>query len=431
MNLALLCSKLGTLGIAPRCHQAMPPKPFATPPGDHASFRSSALNPEGAVHICILGGGFGGLYCALALHRRLDKASRVRITLVEPRDRFNFTPLLYELLTQELTPWEIAPAYQDLLKHTAIDLRQDWAEYIDLAQQRVTLRHGAPLTYDYLVVALGSQMRPPATPGSQTHTLPFNTLNDAEQLERRLGELDPLPKVRVVVAGAGPSGVELACKLSDRLGTRGHITVVDRRGEILRSYPARIQRAAARALTKRGVDVHLDVAIEAIDASGLIFNYEGKTHHCQADLMLWTVGTVPRSWLGENGRKQTAFGQCQVRPTLQLPDHSNVFVLGDMAAMPAPGRDRAPTTAQAAYQAGPAVAQNVLALIANRPLKPFIYNHLGDMLTLGQGEAVVCGFGLCITGRLGGLSRRWAYWLRLPTHAHRWRVLKHWLGFKP
>ncbi|MGG6238510.1 NAD(P)/FAD-dependent oxidoreductase [Nodosilinea sp. AN01ver1] len=408
----------------------MPSKPFAAAPGDHAAFRPSEPSPEEAVHICILGGGFGGLYCALALHQRLGKASRVRITLVEPRDRFNFTPLLYELLTRELAPWEIAPAYRDLLKHTAVDLRQDWAEHIDLARQTVTLRQSGLLTYDYLVVALGSQMRPPATPGSQAHTLPFNTLHDAEQLERRLGELDHLPEVQVVVAGAGPSGVELACKLSDRLGRRGHVTVVDRRGEILRSYPARIQRAAARALAKRGVEVYLDAAIETVDANGLTFGYEGQTRHCQTDLMLWTVGTVPRSWLGENSLKPTAFGQCQVRPTLQLPDHDNVFVLGDMAAMPAPGRDRAPTTAQAAYQAGPAVAKNLLALIANRPLKPFIYNHLGDMLTLGQGEAVVCGFGLCITGRLGGLSRRWAYWLRLPTHTHRWRVLKHWLGFK-
>ncbi|MGB3310703.1 MAG: NAD(P)/FAD-dependent oxidoreductase [Nodosilinea sp.] len=417
----------------------MLPKPFASAPGDHAAFRPSAPNPEGAAHICILGGGFGGLYCALSLHKRLGKALQARITLVEPRDRFNFTPLLYELLTHELAPWEIAPAYRDLLKHTAVDLRQDWAEHIDLAQQRVTLRHGEPLTYDYLVVALGSQMRPPATPGSQTHTLPFNTLNDAEQLERRLGELDSLPQVRVVVAGAGPSGVELACKLSDRLGHQGHVTVVDRRGDILRSYPNRIQRAAARAMAKRGVEIYLDAAIEAVDASGLTFSYEGQTRRCQADLMLWTVGTVPRSWLGEYDLEPTIFGQCQVRPTLQLPHHSNVFVLGDMAAMPAPGRDsqsdpsrnRAPTTAQAAYQAGPAVAHNLIALITKRPLKPFRYNHLGDMLTLGQGEAVVCGFGLCITGRLGAFSRRWAYWLRLPTHAHRWRVLKYHLGVKP
>ncbi|WP_052050040.1 NAD(P)/FAD-dependent oxidoreductase [Leptolyngbya sp. KIOST-1] len=407
----------------------MPPTPPTAGPADPAAFRPSPAVPR-PVQVCIVGGGFGGLYCALALHRRLGKGTPVRITLVEPRDRFSFTPLLYELLTQELAPWEIAPAYRDLLKHTAIHLCQDWVERIDLGQQIVTLRHGPPLTYDYLVVAMGSQLRPPSLPSSQTHTLPFTTLHDAEQLERRLGDLDSLSQVRVVVAGAGASGVELACKLSDRLGARGQVTLVDRRGEILRSYPSRLQRAAARALAKRGVEVYLNAAIEAVEANGVTFGYEGKTRHAQADLMLWTVGTVPRSWPGNDAPKPTLMGQCQVLSTLQLPDHSNVFVLGDMAAMPAPGRDRAPATAQAAYQAGPAVAHNILALIAHRPLKPFVYNHLGDMLTLGQGEAVVCGFGLCITGRLGGFSRRWAYWLRLPTAAHRWRVLKHWLGLK-
>ncbi|MFQ4135556.1 NAD(P)/FAD-dependent oxidoreductase [Nodosilinea sp. PGN35] len=417
----------------------MSPKPFSHAPGDSPAPRLPSSRPAGAVKICIVGGGFGGLYCALALHQRLRQSPRpISITLVEPRDRFHFTPLLYELLTQELAPWEIAPAYRDLLQHTNLDLRQDWAEHIDLAQQTVTLRHGEPLAYDYLVMALGSQMRPPATPGSQAHTLPFVTLQDAERLERRLADLEARSTVRVVVAGAGPSGVELACKLSDRLGPRGQITVVDRRGEILRSYPQRLQRAAARALAKRGVEVYLDAAIEAVDAGGLTFGYAGQPRYCSADLILWTVGTVPRSWPGSAPLQPTPFGQCPVRPTLQLLDHPNVFVLGDMAAMPAPGRNsqrdpsrnRAPTTAQAAYQAGPAVAYNLLALIANRPLRPFVYNHLGDMLTLGQGEAVVCGFGLCITGRLGGVSRRWAYWLRLPTHAHRWRVLKHWLGFK-
>ncbi len=395
--------------------------------------QSNAAGPaappgQGKTRICILGGGFGGLYCALALHRRLKPSAQVHITLVEPRDRFNFTPLLYELLTQELAPWEIAPTYRDLLQHTAIDLRQDWVETIDLTQRTVALRQGEALPYDYLVVALGSQMRPPAIAGSQAHTLPFTTLADAEQLERRLGDLEHQPTVRVVVAGAGPSGVELACKLSDRLGRRGHVTVVDRRGEILRSYPERLRRAAARALAKRGVVLYLNAAIEAVEADGLTFNHQGKTHRCQADIMLWTVGTVPRPWLGSGAPAPTMFGQCPVRPTLQLPSYDNVFVLGDMAAMPAPGRDRAPTTAQAAYQAGPVVAHNLVALIVNRPLKPFVYNHLGDMLTLGQGDAVVCGFGLCITGRLGAFSRQWAYWLRLPTMAHRWRVLKHSLG---
>jgi NADH dehydrogenase len=380
--------------------------------------------------VCILGGGFGGLYCALSLHGRSRRSSQpLHITLVEPRDRFNFTPMLYEVLTQELAPWEIAPAYGDLLRHTAIDHRQDWVEHVDLAQGRVTLRRGEELAYDYLVVAIGSQLRPPAIPGCQAHSLPFCTPEDALQLEQRLAELEALPTVRLVVAGAGPSGVELACKLSDRLGTRGQVTLVDRRGEILRSYPARLQRAASRALARRGVALYTDAAIAAVEPDGLVFGYQGQTQRCPADVILWTVGTVPRGWPSGEPPKQTPFGQCLVRPTLQLLDHRNVFVLGDAAAMPAPGRDRAPTTAQAAYQAAPVVAHNILALTQGRSLKPFVYHHLGDMLTLGKGEAVVCGMGLCITGRLGAFSRRWAYWLRLPTHAHRWRVLRHRLGF--
>jgi demethylphylloquinone reductase len=381
------------------------------------------------VRVCIVGGGFGGLYCALSLHGRSRQSPQpLAITLVEPRDRFNFTPMLYEVLTAELAPGDIAPAYHDLLRHTTVDLRQDWVDQIDLAQQRVTLRQGGPMPYDYLVVALGSQLRPPAIPGSPAYTLSFGTPEDAQQLEERLAALADRPTVRVVVAGAGPSGVELACKLSDRLGRRGQITVVDRRSEILRSYPARLQRAASRALSRHRVTLYTDATIEAVDAQGLSFGHAGQAHHCPADLVLWTVGTMPRPWPGDPHPKQTAWGQCQVLPTLQLPDHPQVFVLGDLAAMPAPGRDRAPTTAQAAYQAAPVVAHNLLALIAHRRPKPFVYHHLGDMLTLGQGDAVVCGFGLCITGRLGGLSRRWAYWLRLPTPGHRWRVLPHWLG---
>ncbi|MEO1070314.1 MAG: NAD(P)/FAD-dependent oxidoreductase [Cyanobacteria bacterium J06638_6] len=389
----------------------------------------SATHDNSALRICIVGGGFGGLYSALALHRRSPTWPQpLHITLIEPRDRFNFTPLLYELLTQELAPWEIAPTYQELLQSTAVKLCQDWVDHIDLTQRTITLRQGTPLTYDYLVVAMGSQLRPPTIAGSSAHTLPFATVNDVWQLEERLVALSHLPMVQVVVAGAGPSGVELACKLSDRLGRRGQITVVDRRGEILRSYPERLQRVAMRALAQRRVNLYLDAAIETVDDRGLTFGYQGQTHRLPADLVVWTVGTVPRSWPGNEAPKQTSFGQCWVLPTLQLHDHRDVFVLGDMAAMPAPGRERAPTTAQAAYQAGLVVAHNLLALIANRPLKPFIYNHLGDMLTLGQGDAVVCGFGLCITGRLGAFSRRWAYWLRLPTMAHRWRVLKHHLG---
>ncbi len=382
-------------------------------------------------HVCIVGGGFGGLYCALALQRyQRRSAPTFRLTLIEPRDRFLFTPLLYEVLTDELKPWEIAPSYRELLNPYTVDHCQDWVEQIDIHQQQVTLRQGKKLSYDYLVVATGSRLKPPVTPGSH-HAIPFTTLEDAWALEKRLAELEPIATeanpIQVVVTGAGPSGVELACKLADRLGRRGHITVLDRRAVILRSHPFAIQQAATKALMKRRVEILTDVAIEAVHADQVIYQHADATYHCPADLVVWTVGTIPQPWLGMEIPKQSPLAQCLVKPTLQLLDYENVFVLGDIAEMPTHGKGRAPMTAQAAYQAAPIVAHNLWASLYHRPLRPFLYHHLGNMLTLGKGEAVVHGFGLCLTGRLGAIARRWGYWLRMPTLHHRWRVLKHWL----
>ena len=383
-------------------------------------------------HVCIVGGGFGGLYCALALQRyQRRSAPAFRITLVEPRERFLFTPLLYEVLTDELKPWEIAPSYRELLRPSTIAHCQDWVEHIDIPQQQVALRRGEVLSYDYLVVATGSRLKPPATAGSH-YALPFTTLEDTWALEKRLAELEAtateVNPIHLVVAGAGPSGVELACKLADRLGRRGHITVLDRRAVILRSHSLAIQRAATKALAKRGIEVFTDVDIEAVQADQVIYQHADRTHQRPADLVIWTVGTIPQPWLGVEIPKQSPLAQCLVMPTLQLLDYHNVFVLGDMAEMPAQGQSRAPMTAQAAYQAAPIVAHNLWASLHHRPLRPFHYHHMGNMLTLGKGEAVVHGLGLCLTGRLGAIARRWGYWLRLPTLHHRWRVLKHWLG---
>ena len=381
-------------------------------------------------HICILGGGFGGLYCALALPKYLKRLShRAAVTLVEPRDRFLFTPLLYELLTEEMLPWEVAPAYSQMLRHTSIHILQDWAERIDPKQQIVNLRHRAPLEYDYLVVAMGSKIRPPQIKGGKAYALPFATLEDEWRLEERLVQLEQTKtEISVVLIGAGPNGIELSCKLADRLGPRGRITVIDRRGMILRSYPESLRKAAAKALRKRGIIFHANVELDEIKPDTVLYRCRGATYSPLADLILWTIGTIPQPWLGDMAPTITQFGQHIVSPTLQLPDYANIFVLGDMGQMPAPGRDRAPMTAQAAFQAAPVVAHNLWASIANRPLRRFAYHHLGDMLTLGRKEAVVCGFGLCLSGRLGGFARRWAYWLRLPTLSHKWRVMKRSLG---
>jgi NADH:ubiquinone reductase (non-electrogenic) len=389
-------------------------------------------NHQERPRICILGGGFGGLYCALALPKYLRRLPQgATVTLVEPRERFQFTPLLYELLTQELLPWEVAPVYTQMLQHTGVSVRQDWAEHIDPKRQTVHLRYGDPLDYDYLVVAMGSKTCPPQVKGGKACALPFATLEDAWRIENRLTDLRHQQHISVVLIGAGPNGVELACKLADRLGPQGQITVIDRRGMILRSYPEPLRRSVARAFRHRGILFHANVCLDEITPDAVLYRCRGETYRAAADLVLWTIGTRAQTWLGDGATELTTnpLGQHVVGPTLQLPDYPNIFILGDMGEMPAAGRERAPMTAQAAFQAAPVVAYNLWASIQHRSLRRFKYQHLGDMLTLGRGEAVVWGFGLCLGGRLGGWSRRWAYWLRLPTRAHRWQVLKHWLGF--
>ncbi len=397
------------------------------PPAQLQNLHTSPSGSQKPPRICILGGGFGGLYCALALPKYLKRLPQgATITLVEPRERFLFTPLLYELLTAELLPWEVAPAYAQVLQHTGVHLLQDWAEGIDPKQQMVHLRYGDPLEYDYLVVAMGSTIRPPQVKGGEAHALPFATLEHEWQLEERLNQLEHTKtEISVVLIGAGPNGIELSCKLADRLGPRGHITVIDRRGVILRSYPEPLRKAAAKALRQRGVIFHANVDLDEIKANTIIYRCRGEIYSPPADLILWTIGTIPKPWLGDLSPRTTPYGQHVVSPTLQLPDYPNIFVLGDMGQMPARGRERAPMTAQAAFQAAPVVAHNLWASIQQRPLRRFTYHHLGDMLTLGRREAVVCGFGLCLSGRLGGFARRWAYWLRLPTRSHKGQVLKH------
>ncbi len=198
--------------------------------------------------ICILGGGFGGLYTALRLSQMpWQGISKPEITLVDQHDRFVFLPLLYELLTGELQTWEIAPPYAELLANTGIRFHQAVVEGINIMDKQVRLSsvggnsssNITELPYDRLVLALGGETPLDMAPGVAEHALPFRTVNHAYQLAERLSifEESSQDQIRVAIIGAGYSGVELACKLADRLGDRGRIRLVELSDTILRASP--------------------------------------------------------------------------------------------------------------------------------------------------------------------------------------------------
>ncbi len=364
--------------------------------------------------ICIVGGGFGGLYTALYLqkYRHLRDS---QITLIEPKGRFLFTPMMYELITDELKEWEIAPTYSSLLAGTNVNWQQTRAAAVDLQRQTVTLTGGESLAYDYLVLATGADSRPVDIPGVDQHTLTFRSLDDALILKARLSQLLQIQStepqanaasVCVTVIGGGPSGVELAGKVSDYLGRRGQITLIDRGATILEPFEKGLRRLAQQALARRRICVLTETSVAAVSADAVIIETGGEQQMLLSHLTLWAVGTQPNPWLGAQAVGHNAQGQRLTRRSLQLIDHDNVFVLGDSADVRGAKRNAAPNTAQAAYQAASRVAANLAAMTRGRSPKPFNYLHLGDMVTLGIGDAGLWSFGITLGGRIAALCRR-------------------------
>jgi NADH dehydrogenase len=380
--------------------------------------------------ICIVGGGFGGLYTALYLSKLPQARSQDwQITLLEPREHFLFTPLLYELITGELQRWAIAPSYRQLLKNTKIRFCQEEVKKVDIKYKLLYLKSGECLDYHCLVLGVGQQNRWSEIPGLATHALAFRTLEDVEKLQARLHQLESSEKKNYAVAivGAGPNGVELACKLSDRLGKRGKVHLIERNEQILKYFSPSVRPPTLRSLHRRGVEMHLNSQVEAITAESLTLAENNQRINLPIDLVIWTAGTQARETTQALDCQRSPEGKIWVHATLQVLDHPEVFALGDMAEIYLQ-KASIPATAQAAYQQASCLTKNIAALLTGKRLQPFRYVHLGDMLTLGLREGLISSFGINLEGRLADIARRFVYILRLPTFSHRSKVLRHWVS---
>ncbi|MFN9401465.1 MAG: NAD(P)/FAD-dependent oxidoreductase, partial [Dolichospermum sp.] len=340
--------------------------------------------------ICILGGGFGGLYTALRLSQLpWESTPKPEIILVDQSDRFVFSPLLYELLTRELQTWEIAPPYSELLEGTGIQFYQSTVSAIDINQQTVQLANKSELNYDRLVLALGGETLLDLVPGATDNAYPFRTITDAYRLEERLRILEAknLEKIRVAIVGGGYSGVELACKLADRIGQKGRFRLIEVGDQILRTSPEFNREAAKKALDSKGVFIDLETKVVAIEKDSISLEYKSQVDTIPVDLVIWTVGTKVSPVVKSLPLKQNQRGQITTTPQLQVLEHPEIFALGDLAdCLDAEGK-QVPATAQVAFQQADYTAWNIWASITNRPLLPFRYQPLGEMMALGVDNA--------------------------------------------
>jgi NADH dehydrogenase len=397
--------------------------------------------------VVIAGGGFGGLTTALALAAQKQHPP---ILLIEPQERFLFLPLLYELLSGELRRWEVAPRYDALLAGRGVAWLRDRVSHIDSGSHSLRTDSGRQIAYSRLVLATGGRSDDFGIPGVAEHALDFRSLDDVERLQALLQQLKQRqrPLQRLVVVGAGPSGVELICKLADLLEGSTILELVEQGPELLPNGRSFNRDQARSALLRRDIHLRTGTRVERIDGTGLelvrggasptpaaaaaIATPTGPARPVQrerlpADAVIWTAGMAanlpPISPAPERDRR----GRLACGSDLQVTGLSDVFALGD-AALCGDDQPPLPATAQVAYQQAQQLAANLQLSLAGQPLKPFQWNDLGEMIGLGIGQASLTGLGLTLAGPAAFQIRQLAYLARMPGLSHQLRVAAGWLA---
>jgi NADH dehydrogenase len=386
----------------------------------------------------VVGGGFGGLQAVQKLRR-----APVEVTLVDRRNFHLFQPLTYQVATGALAPGEIAYPLRAIFKRNRnIRVLMAEASDFDLAARELRLRSvaGVPapsaLPYDTLVVAGGSQYSYFGHEDWRAHAAEVKSLESALVVRSRLlgafesAEWEPDPGARAawltfIVVGAGPTGVEMAGQIGElardtlRRDFRAidprtaRILLVEALDRVLTTFSPSLSVKAARSLEKLGVTVLTGRMVTGVDAEGVtVEGGNGAAERIPSRTVVWAAG-VTASGLATRlaeltGAETDRAGRVTVEPDLTLPGHPEVFALGDMVRVRAPGGDAVllPGVAPVAIQQGRYAANAIRERLRSRQPPPFRYRDKGNLATIGRGAAVAEIKGL----RLSGLIA-WVTWL--------------------
>jgi NADH dehydrogenase len=376
--------------------------------------------PSEKPRIVIIGAGFGGLEAA----RRLAKLP-VRVTVIDRTNHHTFQPLLYQVATAGISPAEIAAPVRWILRGRA-NVEVLMGEVVDFdLQRRVVKLSDLELPYDYLIVATGASHAyfghdewEPLAPG-------LKTIEDAleirrrvflafELAERRAIAKEPQIPLNFVIVGAGPTGVELAGTLAEiaRQALREEFLAIDPKRtriilleggpRILPAYAPDLSASAVRQLEKLGVEVRASALVTNITPGEVWVGDE----RIPAAVVLWAAG-VAASPLGKKlGAPIDRAGRVLVNGDLSLPQHHEVFVIGDLASLKDTHGNPLPGVAPVALQEGHAVAKTIAGDLRNAPRKDFHYVDKGSLATIGRAAAIAQFGKLHISGYFA-----WLAWL--------------------
>jgi NADH dehydrogenase len=395
--------------------------------------------------VLILGGGFAGVGAAQKL-----KDADADVVLVDRHDYHTFQPLLYQLATGLLGTTAVGHSLRDLLEgHGNATIHKASVTAVDLEARQVSFDGLAPISYDYLVFGLGAKVNFFGTEGAAEHAFPMYTLPHAVRLKDHLLErweaadrdaaLVADGALNVVVVGGGPTGVETAGAIAELY--RGdlakdyrnvadddaRITLVEAGPELFPMFKPKLREYTAKALAERTVEVKTGTTVTSVSPTRVTLK-SGDV--LAAHTLVWGAGLQGNELVQSLGLELQRGNRIAVGPDLALPDHPDVYVVGDVAAITDSKTGQVlPQLGSVALQSGEHAGETIAHRIAGKKTKPFAYRDKGTMAAIGRGAAVVQFLGgRTMKGAKAQLAWGTVHLALLPTNEDRAKAVVSWAG---
>ncbi|MGG0481519.1 NAD(P)/FAD-dependent oxidoreductase [Priestia megaterium] len=351
-------------------------------------------------HILILGGGYGGLLAAMKAREHLNEDD-AKITVVNRFSTHQIITELHRLAAGSISEKAVSLPLDKLLKNYHVDLKISTVNGISPNKHEVSLEDGKMLTYDYLVVALGSETAYFGIPGLKENSFVLKSVDDANRLrshvEERIAEYSKTHNKAagtIVVGGAGLTGTELVGEYADLMPNlclkygvdpqEISLYCVEASPTVLAGFPPKLVERAYTSLTKRGVTFITGTPVTRVDGK-IVELKDGRK--IETETLVWAGGIQGNSVVA-NSNMEVSGGRVLVNEFLQPPSQSDIFVAGDSAVVMGPDGTTYPPTAQLAWQMGENIGENLSISIRGGVLKPFVPIFSGTLASLGRKDAV-------------------------------------------
>ena len=351
-------------------------------------------------HIVVLGAGYGGLLSALTVRKYMGRED-AEVTVINKYPTHQIITELHRLAAGNVAEERIAMPLEKILKGKDITLKIAEVESFDVAEKRVKLSDGTSMSYDALVVGLGSKTAYFGIPGLEENSLVLKSAEDARMINRHIencikkyaqnkNEAD----ATILIGGGGLTGVELVGEIADtipgvakRYGVDPKelkIKLVEAGPKIMPMLPDHLIERATKSLENRGVQFLTGLPVTKVEGNQISLK-DGQV--ITANTFVWTGGVQGNPLVGESGLEVNR-GRASVNEYLQSVSHDDVFVVGDSAVYIGENGRPHPPTAQIAWQMGELVGYNLFAYLGQKPMETFAPVNSGTLASLGRKDAV-------------------------------------------